>query len=180
MIATNPDLTSTPTSTKLEARDVDIYYGTFHAIKNANLNVPEHCVTALDRPVGLRQVDVSARAQPDARSHARRARRRRRVARRREHLRARRRPGHDPASHRHGLPAPQSVPEDDLRERRLRAQDPRRAQPAKLRGDLRDSRCAKPRSGTRSRTGSTARHSISRAGSSSACASRACWPSIPK
>jgi len=52
MIATNPDVTSAPTSTKLEARDLEVYYGTFHAIKNANLSVPEHCVMALIGPSG--------------------------------------------------------------------------------------------------------------------------------
>ncbi|HTX57535.1 MAG TPA: phosphate ABC transporter ATP-binding protein PstB [Candidatus Acidoferrales bacterium] len=52
MIATNPDVTSASTSTKLEARDLEVYYGTFHAIKNANLSVPEHCVMALIGPSG--------------------------------------------------------------------------------------------------------------------------------
>jgi phosphate transport system ATP-binding protein len=52
MIATNPDVTSTPVDTKLEARDLNIYYGNFHAIKNGNLNMPEHRVMALIGPSG--------------------------------------------------------------------------------------------------------------------------------
>jgi phosphate transport system ATP-binding protein len=73
MIATNPDLTSAPASTKLEARDVDVYYGNFHAIKNANLSVPEHCVQALIGPSGcgkstfLRALNRMHDLTPDAR-----------------------------------------------------------------------------------------------------------------
>ena len=55
MIAPNPDLTSAPASTKLEARDLDVYYGKFHAIKNANLSVFDHCVMALIGPSGRGQ-----------------------------------------------------------------------------------------------------------------------------
>ncbi|MGB6985218.1 MAG: phosphate ABC transporter ATP-binding protein PstB [Candidatus Aquilonibacter sp.] len=73
MIATNPELTSVPTSTKLEARDLDIYYGSFHAIKNANLSMPEHCVTALIGPSGcgkstfIRALNRMHDLTPDAR-----------------------------------------------------------------------------------------------------------------
>jgi phosphate transport system ATP-binding protein len=37
---------------KITASDVDIYYGTFHAIKNANLNMATNTVTALIGPTG--------------------------------------------------------------------------------------------------------------------------------
>jgi phosphate transport system ATP-binding protein len=73
MIATNPDLTSAPASTKLEARDLQIYYGNFHAIKNANLSVPEHCVMALIGPSGcgkstfIRALNRMHDLTPDAR-----------------------------------------------------------------------------------------------------------------
>src|SRR5580658_9303239 len=73
MIAPNPDLTSAPASTKLEARDLEIYYGNFHAIKNANLSVPEHCVMALIGPSGcgkstfLRALNRMHDLTPDAR-----------------------------------------------------------------------------------------------------------------
>lgn len=37
---------------KVVAEDVDVYYGTFHAIKNATLQMKEHAVTALIGPSG--------------------------------------------------------------------------------------------------------------------------------
>jgi phosphate transport system ATP-binding protein len=40
------------TAEKLTATDVDIYYGTFHAIKSANLKMHENSVTALIGPSG--------------------------------------------------------------------------------------------------------------------------------
>ncbi len=52
MIAAIPESTSAPASTKLEARDLDIHYGTLHAIKSARLSVPENCVMALIGPSG--------------------------------------------------------------------------------------------------------------------------------
>lgn len=73
MIATNPEQTSAPASTKLEARDLDIYYGAFHAIKGAQLSVPEHCVMALIGPSGcgkstfIRALNRMHDLTPDAR-----------------------------------------------------------------------------------------------------------------
>src|SRR5271170_3972503 len=73
MIATNPEQTGASTSTKLEARDLDIYYGNFHAIKNAQLSVPEHCVMALIGPSGcgkstfIRALNRMHDLTPDAR-----------------------------------------------------------------------------------------------------------------
>jgi phosphate transport system ATP-binding protein len=52
MIATNAEATETASETKLDARNLNIYYGTFHAIKNAQLSVPENCVQALIGPSG--------------------------------------------------------------------------------------------------------------------------------
>ncbi len=52
MIVTDPETTSVATETKLEARDLDVYYGKFHAIKNAQLSVPQNCVMALIGPSG--------------------------------------------------------------------------------------------------------------------------------
>jgi phosphate transport system ATP-binding protein len=52
MIVTNPEETSAPTITKLEAKDLQVYYGKFHAIKNADLGVGEHTVMALIGPSG--------------------------------------------------------------------------------------------------------------------------------
>jgi phosphate transport system ATP-binding protein len=52
MIAADPEPTSAPVTTKLETRELDVYYGNFHAIKNAHLSVPENCVMALIGPSG--------------------------------------------------------------------------------------------------------------------------------
>ena len=73
----------------------------------------------LHRPVRLRQVDLPAHPQPDARGDPRRSRRGQGHARRREPLRQLDRP-RDRAPHgRHGLPAAEPLPDDvDLRQRR--------------------------------------------------------------
>lgn len=52
MILTSPEETIAPTETKLEARDLNIFYGAFHAIKNANLTVANNSVAALIGPSG--------------------------------------------------------------------------------------------------------------------------------
>src|ERR1700719_2301202 len=52
MLSTPKDTTAATLSTKLEARDLNIYYGDFNAIKNAQLSVPENCVMALIGPSG--------------------------------------------------------------------------------------------------------------------------------
>ena len=51
MIATNTDATAA-TSTKLQVTDLNIFYGAFQAIKNAQLSVPGNCVMALIGPSG--------------------------------------------------------------------------------------------------------------------------------
>ena len=77
-----------------------------------------------DRPLGMRQDDAAADAQPPHRADAERAPQRHDHARRRRHRRAR---GHEAAHARlDGLPAAQPVPDVDLRQRRLR---PARAVP---------------------------------------------------
>jgi phosphate transport system ATP-binding protein len=52
MIAADHEQTSAAITTKLETKDLNVHYGTFHAIKNANLSVPENCVMALIGPSG--------------------------------------------------------------------------------------------------------------------------------
>jgi phosphate transport system ATP-binding protein len=52
MIATNPETENTAQATKLDARNLNVYYGSFHAIKNAQLSVPANCVQALIGPSG--------------------------------------------------------------------------------------------------------------------------------
>ncbi|HEV7180163.1 MAG TPA: phosphate ABC transporter ATP-binding protein PstB, partial [Candidatus Baltobacteraceae bacterium] len=52
MLSTSDLIAAAPAKTKLEARDLNIYYGNFQAIKNAQLAVPEHHVMALIGPSG--------------------------------------------------------------------------------------------------------------------------------
>lgn len=60
-------------TTKLEARDLNIFYGNFQAIKNAQLAVPQNCVMALIGPSGcgkstfIRALNRMHDLQPDAR-----------------------------------------------------------------------------------------------------------------
>ncbi len=49
---------------KLSVRDLNFYYGKFHALKNINLDIPEKQGHGLHRPVGLRQVHPAAHLQP--------------------------------------------------------------------------------------------------------------------
>lgn len=41
-----------PTDTKIEVKNLDFYYGSFHAIKNVNMRIPRNCVTAFIGPSG--------------------------------------------------------------------------------------------------------------------------------
>ena len=43
---------SAPTKTKLAVKDLNFYYGKFHALKNINLEIPENKVTAFIGPSG--------------------------------------------------------------------------------------------------------------------------------
>jgi phosphate transport system ATP-binding protein len=52
MIAADAQETSVSNATKLETKDLNVFYGAFHAIKNAELRVPENCVMALIGPSG--------------------------------------------------------------------------------------------------------------------------------
>jgi phosphate transport system ATP-binding protein len=44
--------TTTPARNKLEVKDLQFYYGKFHALRNINLNIPEKHVTAFIGPSG--------------------------------------------------------------------------------------------------------------------------------
>ena len=82
-------------------------------------------VTALHRPVRLRQVDLPALPQPHERHDRRLPGRRADHDRRRGHLRSVDRRGRAARPGRHGVPEAEPVPEVDLRERRLRPAHPR-------------------------------------------------------
>jgi phosphate transport system ATP-binding protein len=47
-----PNPTDTPQKTKISVRDLNFYYGKFHALKSINLDIPEHRVTAFIGPSG--------------------------------------------------------------------------------------------------------------------------------
>ncbi len=68
-----PEEASASTQTKLEARDVNVYYGAVHAIRNANLTVANNTVAALIGPSGcgkstfIRALNRMHDLTPDAR-----------------------------------------------------------------------------------------------------------------
>jgi len=45
-------LTATPEKSKISVKNLNFYYGKFHALKNINLEIPEHKVTAFIGPSG--------------------------------------------------------------------------------------------------------------------------------
>jgi phosphate transport system ATP-binding protein len=52
---TKPGATSVPgmaSTTKVVARDVNVYYGEKHALKNVSIDIPERAVTAFIGPSG--------------------------------------------------------------------------------------------------------------------------------
>jgi phosphate transport system ATP-binding protein len=51
MITTSPE-SAVEKATKLQVSDLDVYYGNVHAMKRAELSVPENCVMALIGPSG--------------------------------------------------------------------------------------------------------------------------------
>ncbi len=165
---------------KVSARNVDVFYGEKHAIKDVVRRHPGPLRDVVHRTVRLRQVDVPALHQPHERHHPDLPGHRQDHDRGSGHLRscARCRPA--PRPRRHGLPEAQSVPEVDLRERRLRPAHPRPRQIQGGTGRDRDDQPARRRgSSRRSRTGSTIPAPACRAASSSAFASRARSPSAP-
>jgi phosphate transport system ATP-binding protein len=52
MTAIDPQTPPVSFRAKLQARDLNVYYGAFHAVKNVNLAVPDRHVTALIGPSG--------------------------------------------------------------------------------------------------------------------------------
>ena len=99
-------------SKRIEVNDLNVYYSNFLAVEDviAHDRAPQR--HRLHRPVRLRQVDLPAHAQPHARGHPRRPRRGRGADRRQQPLRPRRRPGARAPPGRHGVPAPEPVPDD--------------------------------------------------------------------
>ncbi len=50
--ATAPKAEQAPARNKLQVKDLDLYYGNHHVLKNINLNIPERKITALIGPSG--------------------------------------------------------------------------------------------------------------------------------
>ena len=85
---------------KIEAKNVDFYYGSFHALKNINMNIEENEVVAFIGPSGCGKSTFL------------------RLFNRMNDL--------IPGSRLEGVPAPQPVPEEHIRERGLRTARERR------------------------------------------------------
>ena len=107
-------------SAKLSVRNLNFYYGGFHALKNVTLDIPEQQGDRLHRPLGLRQVDAAAHLQPHVRALPRAARRGRDPDGRREPADLEAGRLADPRQDRHGVPEADAVPDVDLRQHRLR------------------------------------------------------------
>ena len=52
---------------RLDLKDLNIYYGSFHAVADVGAVGPAAQRDGVHRTVGLRQVDRAAHAEPDAR-----------------------------------------------------------------------------------------------------------------
>ena len=104
---------------RIDVEDVNVFYSDFLAVEGASINIAPLYRHRVHRPVRLREVDLPADPQPDARGDPRRSGQRQGDARRRGPLRPRRRPGERPPHRRHGVPEGEPVPDDvDLRQRR--------------------------------------------------------------
>jgi ABC-type phosphate transport system ATPase subunit len=165
---------------KIVAKDVDVFYGAFQAIKHASLTMKSQQVTALIGPSGcgkstfLRALDRMHDLTPGARVEGS-------ILLDGSDIYA---PDADPVVIRHRIgmvfqrpnPFPKTIYENVVYGPRIHGEH----QKTRPRRDRESARCAAPRCGTRSKTGCIALHSISPADSSSACASRAQSRSIPR
>ena len=134
-----------------------------------------------DRPVGLRQVHFPALPESHERHDRGRARRRLDPARRQGHPRQEAGRRAAARARRHGVPEAESVSEVHLRERRLRSAHPRAGRrPRRARRDRAQLAAARGLVGRGEGSPAAAGHLAVAAASSSACASRAPLPSIPK
>ena len=105
--------------------DLSVHYGSHLALggrRSRHLQEPGH---GDDRAVRLREEHLHPLPEPDERPRPGREGRRAGALPRRGHLRRGRRPGRGAPADRDGLPAAEPVPEVDLRQRRLRAEEAR-------------------------------------------------------
>ena len=162
----------------LQLREVSAHYGSFQAIDKISIDVPRNRVTALIGPSGCGKSTLLRCLNRHERPHPRRPDRGSNRLRGPEPARPQRRRRRSPPPDRHGLPETQSLPQVDLRKRRLRRARST-ATPATWTASSKTP-CAAPPSGTKSKTTSTRADSPSPAASSSASASPAQSPSSPK
>ena len=66
-----------PRRRRCRSANLDFYYGKFQALKDVNLDIAERARHGVHRPVGLRQVDAAAHAEPHVFAVSRAARHRR-------------------------------------------------------------------------------------------------------
>ena len=165
---------------RMRTEELSIAYGRKLAVNRVSIERPPGRGAGADRPLGLRQDDPPALAQPARRPDPGGEPRRPHPARRRGRRPLRRDPPATPG--RDALPAAEPVPDEHLRQRRLRSA---RAWLEKAVASASWSRrcsrrCTAPGSSRRSRTTSTTRRWRSPAASSSGSASPARWRSVPR
>lgn len=51
--------------TKITVRDLNLYYGENHALKDVNMNIRENCVTAFISTVRMWKINILKNHQPD-------------------------------------------------------------------------------------------------------------------
>ena len=56
----------------IEIRNVDFYYGDFHALKNVNMTIPKSEITAFIGPFRMREEHVAQVSEQNERSYRRR------------------------------------------------------------------------------------------------------------
>jgi phosphate transport system ATP-binding protein len=105
---------------KIAVRDLNFYYGSFHALKNINLDIPENKVTAFIGPSGcgkstlLRTFNRMFELYPEQRAEGE-------ILLDGENILAPKLDvSPDPRQGRHGVPEADAVPDVDLRQHRLR------------------------------------------------------------
>ncbi len=94
---------------RIDARNLNIYYGKFLAVADVDFTIAPRSVTAFIGPSGCGKSTVLRTINRMHEVIAGATRAGRAAARRRGHLRRRRRSGQRPAHHRHGVPAAEPV-----------------------------------------------------------------------
>ena len=132
-----------------EVKDLSVYYGAFRAVRDVDLEIRQHEITAFIGPSGcgkstvlrcfnrMNDLIAGARVEGTLDYHG--------VDLYGPEVNA----GRGAPAHRHGVPEAEPVPEDDLRQRRLRARARRASSAERARRHRRAGRCAAPRCGTR-------------------------------